>query len=111
MDALNCQFDIEKVSQFAQGITEITLEPSLTFYPLRNFGVELNVLEGIARDAMKLASKITDPADYLFYRYYYFLLVALTKPERGFLIDDIDYEYAVLEAALERLGSVMASVS
>ena len=80
IDALTCQFDAEKAPQFSQGITEITLEPSLTFYPLRSFGVDLNMLENIARDAVKLSSKVADPAEYLFYRYYYFLLVALTKP-------------------------------
>lgn len=110
LDALTLQFEADKVDQFAQDITEIELDPSLTFNHLRKFTVELDKLVAIAKDAVTLGSKLTDPSESVFYRYYFFLLVALTKPERGFMFNGIDYEYQVLEVALERLGQEMNKI-
>lgn len=35
LDALNCHFDEEKAPEFSQHLTEIRLNPELTFNPLR----------------------------------------------------------------------------
>jgi hypothetical protein len=35
-----------------------------------------------------------------FYRYYYFLLIVLTQPNRGFCLTEIGYDYLVLETCL-----------